>query len=562
MAKQSKYDSQHTSNIGRYARQIEQLYDTAAMEAAAITAVVHSFNPDKPFSFADYPATKARIDKLLAKLSRNIQSVIINGIKAEWEVSNIKNDELVRASIGKVWTGKRGASHIVNNSKRYFQHNEPARDAFIARKEAGLSLSDRVWRYTDQFKSEIEMGLDLGIREGKDAETIGRDLRQYLRQPDKLFRRVRDEHGQLQLSRRAAAYNPGAGVYRSSRMNALRTARTETNIAYRAADHTRWEQLDFVVGFEVRRSNNPYECSVCQSLVGKYPKDFKFTGWHPQCRCYAIPILQTEEEFEAANKAFLEGGELTGESGNTVRDVPAGYNEWIEANRERAKGWGSMPYFVKDNPQYVQGFEVNTYTQAERKFTRAGRTNEAMNVSLGTYLSAKYPNVPNTEVAAIFHYTQGEGAAYRQLNNQLRKDKPLSEFNQAFSELLTSGLEKMPKYKGQVYRGLRLNKTQLRDWLATAENGGQKTLKGFTSASQLRSVAEEFTLKGKPKPNETAVILKIRSKTGRSISSISEFNGIFAQQNQREILFNKGSQFKVVRSYPSDGAIIFELIEL
>lgn len=562
MAKKNKYDSQHITNAERYARQIEELYDTAATEAAAIAAVVNSFNPNKPFSFADYPATKNRIDNLLKKLSQNIQAVIISGIKAEWEVSNIKNDELVRASIGKIWKGKRGAQHIVKNSKRYFQNNEQARDAFIVRKESGLNLSDRVWRYTDQFKTEIEMGIDLGIREGKSAEAIGRDLRQYLRQPDMLFRRVRDEHGQLHLSKRAAAYHPGAGVYRSSRMNAMRTARTEPNIAYRTADYTRWGQLDFVIGIEIRRSNNHCECSVCDSLAGKYPKDFKFTGWHPQCRCYAVPILKTIEEMEADNQRMLDGEQADSISKNTVRDVPKEYNQWISDNRERAKGWENMPYFVKDNPQYVKGFEVNTYTQAERKFTRAFRTNEAMNISLGTYLSAKYPIIPNTEVAAIYHYTKGEGAAYRQMNNQLRRDKPLTEFNQAFSELLSNGIQKMPEYSGVAYRGLRLNKTQLRDWLETAGKGGEKTLSGFTSASQLRSVANEFTLKGSPKPNETAVILKIKSKSGRSISGISEFNGIFAKQDQREILFDKGSQFKVVRSYIEDGRIIFDLEQL
>jgi len=71
--------------------------------------------------------------------------------------------------------------------------------AFLARKTQGLGLSDRVWRYTEAFKNEIELGLDLGIRSGKSAAAMTRDLRQYLQHPDKLFRRVRDEHGLLKL---------------------------------------------------------------------------------------------------------------------------------------------------------------------------------------------------------------------------------------------------------------------------------------------------------------------------------------------------------------------------
>ena len=81
--------------------------------------------------------------------------------------------------------------------------NESAREAFLKRKTGGLNLSDRVWRYSQEFKTEIEMGIDLGIRDGKSAQQMARDLKQYLQHPDKLFRRVRDEHGMLHLMKRA-----------------------------------------------------------------------------------------------------------------------------------------------------------------------------------------------------------------------------------------------------------------------------------------------------------------------------------------------------------------------
>lgn len=104
----------------------------------------------------------------------------------------------------------------------------------------------------------------------------------------------------MHLRKNAQAYHPGQGVYRSSYKNALRLARPETFIASRTADYERWQDIDFVVGIQVVRSNNPYECDVCGSLAGKYPKDFKFVGWHPNCRCRAIPILATDEEFDAS----------------------------------------------------------------------------------------------------------------------------------------------------------------------------------------------------------------------------------------------------------------------
>jgi hypothetical protein len=37
----------------------------------------------------------------------------------------------------------------------------------------------------------------------------------------------------------------------------------------------RWQSLDFVVGYEIRRSNNPDQmCEQCKQLAGKYPKSF------------------------------------------------------------------------------------------------------------------------------------------------------------------------------------------------------------------------------------------------------------------------------------------------
>lgn len=193
-----------------------------------------------------------------------------------------------------------------------------------------------------------------------------RDIRQYLRKPNELFRRVRDEHGQLHLSKRAAAYHPGQGVYRSSYKNARRLAVTETNMAYNTSDHLRWQQLDFVVGIEVRLSGNhtclggdgkPHKFTdICDELAGKYPKTFKFTGWHPQCRCIAISILKTQEEMDADTQKILNGEPIDGDSVNTVEDVPQAFKDWCAENSDRidrAAERGTLPYFLRDNKGYM-----------------------------------------------------------------------------------------------------------------------------------------------------------------------------------------------------------------
>lgn len=349
MAKMNKYDSQHWRNQAAYERQVDAIYRAAAKEAAALGVSIKDFNPDRLFSFSDYPNTRKKIEKLLNDLQSGVTAVIVNGIRSEWTLANNKNDELARQVFGDN-VGKL----TKEQERRYFSTNGAARDAFIKRKTDGLGLSDRVWKYTNQFKDEIELGLDLGIRSGRSADELSRDLRSYLQHPDKLFRRVRNKHGQLVLSQRARAYHPGRGVYRSSYKNARRLAATETNIAYRTADYERWQQFDFVVGIEIKLSNNHPEPDICDDLKGRYPKDFKFTGWHPHCRCHVETVLKTPDELIADNRRIIEGGKPTETSVNTIKDVPQAFTDWVEANRERMTAAKSLPYFIRDNSKYVE----------------------------------------------------------------------------------------------------------------------------------------------------------------------------------------------------------------
>ena len=154
MAKIDKHDRTHYNNLSRYAQQIEAVYLSAVNEAAAIGALVTDFNPDRLFSFSDYPVTRKRIERLLESLRNGLQSVIVNGIQSEWTLANNKNNELCKQVFGKAF------GHLTKEQeKRYLSTNETARDAFLKRKTAGLRLSDRVWNYTNQFKEEIELGL-------------------------------------------------------------------------------------------------------------------------------------------------------------------------------------------------------------------------------------------------------------------------------------------------------------------------------------------------------------------------------------------------------------------
>lgn len=353
------------ANIAKYEKDIQQIYASAMAEATRIGAMAN-FNMNKPFTFDDYPLTAKLIDKLQRKMADDIKAVVIKGVEAEFDLSEAKYNELAERIFGDL-----DEDLMKLRTQVYIKQRNAAREAFNKRREHGLNLSDRVWKYTGQFKEEVEMALDLGLRDGKSADELSREVRKYLNNPNMLFRRVRDEHGVLHLSKRAKAYHPGQGVYRSSYKNARRLTATETNIAYRSADYEHNQALDFVVGIRIMLSNNhtlngePFH-DICDDLSapngskatkgrGCYPKDFKFTGWHPLCRCFTQTILKTDDEVKEDTKRIMRGDEplSANKSANYVDDVPDEFKAWVKKNGARVIRSQSLPYFMQDNSKIV-----------------------------------------------------------------------------------------------------------------------------------------------------------------------------------------------------------------
>lgn len=351
------FDAAHYKRTEGYARQIDRLCRAASDEYAALAGSLFQPDLNKPFSFDDYPQTKKAAAQIAQGLSKQIQGVVIRGTEAEWKAACDKNDAFLKSIL-------RTSRLTPEEAEQYQARNLEALQSFQQRKINGLGLSKRVWKYVDDIKDTIELGIDVGLGEGRSAQQMSRDLRQCLKEPDRLFRRVRDKYGNLRLSKAAKLYHPGQGVYRSSAKNAQRLTRTEVNMAYRQAEYLRWQQLDFVAGMRIMLSNNHTVLDskgnpmplvdMCDELWGDYPKTFKFVGWHPQCRCVVIPILSDYDEYnrERGNrlKAIVRGTAYKSmPSRRTVTAMPERFTKYIESIAERSKGWKSQPYYIRDN---------------------------------------------------------------------------------------------------------------------------------------------------------------------------------------------------------------------
>lgn len=366
----------------------------------------------KPFAFADYPEVSHKVQATFRLMYSEIYQSIRNNITQEWYYSNADMDGLLTGLFGK---GAMEDKHFA----KYFARNKEAMNQFFARKEQGMNLSQRVWAITGNTKQDMEVAIDLSLGQGVDAGDLSRKVRQYLQEPDMLFRRFRyrvqepvlDEKGKPVLDKDGnpvmqgkvdkdgnAVYgrkwkrrhydkatdsfywaddNPnnyhfGRGVYRSSYKNAMRLARTETNMAYRAADCERWKTMEFVRGFRVVLSKNHPCDDICNELSaasendtsgrGEYPKGFMFKGWHPHCYCYCVPLLCTEDELFQLTDQILRGEDTSGFAPAGVVEQPnKQFMQWVENNKDRitekreADGWASLPYFLQDNYNKTTG---------------------------------------------------------------------------------------------------------------------------------------------------------------------------------------------------------------
>ena len=363
------FDEQHRRNVKTQAQKVDKIYQQAVAKVTRATQrKVAGAKEDGVFRFSDFPALDKAVDGFIREMGKSLQLNIEQGDKDAWTLANTKNDcfvDTISAGYG-----------IPRKRLESMKHPHlEALQAFMERTRQGMNLSSGgtaedtmkgVWNLA-QFKDELEMALSTGIGKGKSAAELGRDVRQYLKYPGKLFRRVRDKEGNLRLSKAAAAFHPGRGVYRSSYKNALRLTATENNIAYRTCDYTRWNNLPFILGIQTHLSNNhtlngkPFY-DICDEFDGaEFPVEFKFTGWHPHCRCYATTILASEEEREDYFNRMVRGEDVSNyKFSGKVEEMPSAFKEWVSENYDRIANAKSMPYFLKDNPQFLEaaGYDI------------------------------------------------------------------------------------------------------------------------------------------------------------------------------------------------------------
>ena len=366
----SKQQKEQLNNLfAVYNKRLGRLYSDYVKKLTSLGYGEDVLEDDALFNFDNFPQLKARLNDIFNDYYQNsllcYKSGITDGVALAYN-----HDEMV---IG-------GYSVLTDKAIRVARDTAAA--TFISNRlktKNGLNLAQTVWNYCQQTKSEFEMAMSNtiadGIKKGSSAEEIGKSIRKYLNDPNMMYRRYHTIKVQKNGKKKDVVTwrrrriidgkvrfieepleKVGMGVYRSARKNALRVARTEINSAYHKARNERWQNEPFVIGQYIHVSPQHNIDDICNDLEGRYPKDYVWISWHPQCICTSDPITIQGEEKKEFYKRLMAGEDMSNYvSPFAVLTMPEKYNQYIKDNSEaivKAGMRGKLAWHLQDNTKY------------------------------------------------------------------------------------------------------------------------------------------------------------------------------------------------------------------
>lgn len=366
----SKQQKEQLNNLfAVYNKRLGRLYSDYVKKLTSLGYGEDVLEDDVLFNFDNFPQLKARLNDIFNDYYQNsllcYKSGITDGVALAYN-----HDEMV---IG---------DYSVLTDKAIRVARDTAAATYISNRlktKNGLSLAQTVWNYCQQTKSEFEMAMSNtiadGIKQGSSAEEIGKSIRRYLNDADMMYRRYHTIKVQKNGKKKDVVTwrrrriidgkvrfieepleKVGMGVYRSARKNALRVARTEINAAYHKARNERWQNEPFVIGQYIHVSPQHNIDDICNDLEGRYPKDYVWISWHPQCICTSDPITIQGEEKKEFYKRLMAGEDMSNYvSPLAVLTMPEKYNQYIKDNSEaivKAGMRGKLAWHLQDNTKY------------------------------------------------------------------------------------------------------------------------------------------------------------------------------------------------------------------
>jgi hypothetical protein len=269
-----------------------------------------------------------------------ISTINLAGILENWGISTERNDKIVNDYL----------KNNADNEKIDTINRIPrlkAFETFMERTTNSKTLCDFIWILDDNHCSELKIILGMGILEGLSSQVIGRQVHQYLKNPEALFRKSRDDKGSIIFRNSLIEKLPDNQLFKTASENATKIMASFVNESYLLADQKRWSTMEMIHAYRISKSGSHQTSDICDELEGIYPKKFVFTGWHWGCHCHITPEMSSEENFIA----YLKGEKNLDKQ--QITEMPDNFIKYIEKNKEQISLMKQQPNWVKDN--FVNG---------------------------------------------------------------------------------------------------------------------------------------------------------------------------------------------------------------
>jgi hypothetical protein len=217
------------------------------------------------------------------------------------------------------------------------------------------------------------------------------------------------------------------------------------------------------------------------------------------------------------NPEFPDGKEIQ------MKDLPKQEDKSKDSKKEKTKQKDEPTKSESKTRQHIDSSEISSQEGANYKDKTANFISKDINVS--TAKAHEYVDAIRGFIGSDYmemrRASQGEGKG---THNKLAKD---------FDEFLN----KSPKYKGEVHRGVRVPK-EMADGFTS---GAEITMKGMSSWSSDKKIADKFAASGGEGDTGHAVIFHVTNKSGASVTHLA------AMPYQKEIVAPSSAKYKVLR---------------
>ena len=365
---------------------------------------------------------------------------------------------------------------------------------------AGADISARLWKQGADTSFYIRQTLNRMFIEGRPPQDFAEGLAKKI--------------GAVQIDKEGKVTGGG------KKYEAYRLLYNEAGYAARQAELRSYEEAE-VPYYDITATLDTKTSPICRSLDGcrfsvtsggRVPEEYKKTGSQ-----YRQAAYSTDRVIVGVNyPPFHVGCRTTTTPAYETTDIASMSRAASDANGKYITVPASMTY-EEWYETYIENPSKNAIIKVEKE----------------------QPKLTNDEEWALNEYISS--GSYK-VNPYLRAGFPLTEEQQHLIRNLDSALEKMPVYQGKTNRSLVMDKESLLQFVEEHNVGTEITYREYISSS----TDEHYH-------TAPTVTLHILSKSGRDIR---QYN-----QKEKEILFKRNSQFKVLNMKKQDGVYVFELEE-